>query len=46
MAGRNVRQTGSSAAKAAGKVLSNSKSTKTEKKASASALSQTPRRKK
>jgi hypothetical protein len=39
---RNSRQTGSKAASAAGKVLANPKSTKTEKKAAASALAQTP----
>jgi len=43
--GRNRRQTGAKAAKAAGKVLSNPKSTKSEKSAAASALAQTPKRK-
>ena len=42
---KNTRQTGASAAKAASKVLSNPKSTKAEKSAAASALSQTPKRK-
>lgn len=42
---KNTRQTGSKAAKAASKVLSNPKSTNTEKSAAASALSQTPKRK-
>ena len=45
MAKRNTRQTGSKAASAASKVLSNKRSTKTEKSAAASALSQTPKRK-
>jgi hypothetical protein len=40
---RNTRQTGPKAASAASKVLSNPKSTKAEKTAAASALSQTPR---
>jgi hypothetical protein len=44
MAKRNTKQTGKKAASAASKVLSNPKSTKTEKSAAASALSQTPRR--
>ena len=42
---KNTRQTGSKAATAASKVLSNPKSTKTEKTAAASALSQTPKKK-
>ena len=42
---KNTRQTGSKAATAAGKVLSNPKSTKPEKAAAASALAQTPKRK-
>jgi hypothetical protein len=42
---RNTRQTGSKAASAAGKVLSNPNSTKAEKAAAASALAQTPRKK-
>ena len=42
----NKRQTGSKAASQAAKVLSNPKSTKAEKAAAASALSQTPSRKK
>ena len=42
---RNTRQTGTKAASAAGKVLSNPKSTKTEKQAAASALAQTPKKK-
>lgn len=41
---RNTRQTGAKAASAASKVLSNPKSTKVEKSAAASALSQTPKR--
>lgn len=41
---RNSRQTGAKAASAAAKVLRNPKSTKTEKSAAASALSQTPKR--
>lgn len=41
---KNTRQTGSKAASAAGKVLANKKSTKTEKAAAASALAQTPKR--
>lgn len=40
---KNTRQTGSKAASAAGKVLANPSSTKTEKAAAASALSQSPR---
>jgi hypothetical protein len=43
---RNSRQTGSKAASAAGKVLANPKSTKAEKKAAASALAQTPSKRK
>ncbi|GLI03922.1 hypothetical protein Pa4123_92030 [Phytohabitans aurantiacus] len=39
---RNNRQTGSKAASAAGKVLANPKSSKADKAAAASALSQTP----
>ncbi len=42
---KNTRQTGSKAAQAAAKVLSNPRSTKSEKSAAASALSQTPKRK-
>jgi D-arabinose 5-phosphate isomerase GutQ len=42
---KNTRQTSSKAAKAASKVLRNPKSTKAEKTAAASALSQTPKRK-
>jgi hypothetical protein len=45
MASRNTRQTGTEAAKAASKVLSNPKSSKAAKSAAASALSQTPKRK-
>ena len=45
MAGRNTRQTSAKAAQAASKVLSNPKSSKAEKSAAASALSQTPKRK-
>ncbi|MCY3586645.1 MAG: hypothetical protein OXG57_02720 [Acidimicrobiaceae bacterium] len=41
----NKRQTGRKAASQASKVLSNPKSTKAEKAAAASALSQTPSRK-
>jgi hypothetical protein len=41
----NTRQTGKAAASNAAKVLSNPKSTKAEKSAAASALSQTPKRK-
>ncbi|GAB3069682.1 hypothetical protein [Nocardioides zeae] len=44
MARRNTRQTGAKAVKAAGKVLSNPKSSKTAKTAAASALSQSPKR--
>ena len=40
----NKRQTGEKAASAAGKVLSNPKSTKAEKAAAASALAQAPRK--
>lgn len=39
---RNTRQTGSKAASAASKVLANPKSSKADKTAAASALSQTP----
>lgn len=39
---QNSRQTGSKAAAAAGKVLANPKSSKADKTAAASALSQTP----
>lgn len=39
---RNNRQTGSKAASAAGEVLANPKSSKADKAAAASALSQTP----
>jgi hypothetical protein len=39
---RNSRQTGRRAASAAGKVLANKKSTRTEKRAAASALAQAP----
>lgn len=45
VATRNARQTGSKAASAASTVLASPKSTKTEKSAAASALSQTPRKK-
>ncbi len=38
----NKKQTGEKAASAAGKVLKDSKATKTDKKAAGSALSQTP----
>ncbi len=41
----NRRQTGPKAASAASKVLANPKSTKAEKSAAASALSQTPKKK-
>lgn len=44
MSPRNTRQTGTKAASAASKVLSNPKSTKAEKSAAASALSQTPKK--
>lgn len=44
MAPRNTRQTSSKAASAAGKVLANPKSTKAEKSAAASALSQAPKK--
>ena len=44
MASRNTRQTGYKAASNASRVLSNPKSTKAEKSAAASALSQTPSR--
>jgi hypothetical protein len=43
MATRNTRQTGTKAASAAGKVLANPSSTKAEKAAAASALSQAPK---
>ena len=39
---KNTRQTGAKAASAAGEVLANPKSSKDEKAAAASALSQTP----
>ncbi len=39
---QNNRQTGSKAASAAGKVVANPKSSKADKSAAASALSQTP----
>lgn len=42
----NTRQTGSKAASKAGKTLANPKATPAEKSAAASALSQTPSRKK
>ncbi|MFE9650191.1 hypothetical protein ACFYO0_40010 [Streptomyces sp. NPDC006365] len=42
---KNPRQTGKNAASAAAKVLANPKSTKAEKSAAASALSQTPSKK-
>lgn len=42
----NTRQTGAKAASSAGKVLANPKSTKAEKSAAASALAQTPGKKK
>lgn len=45
MARRNTRQTSAKTATAAGKVLSNPKSSKAVKAAAASALSQTPKRK-
>lgn len=41
---KNTRQTSPKAAKAAGKVLANPKSTKAAKTAAGSALSQTPKR--
>jgi len=41
---KNTRQTGSKAASAAGKVLSTPKSSKADKAAAASALSQTPKK--
>jgi hypothetical protein len=44
MVNRNTRQTGTKAASAAGKVLANPKSTKSDKAAAASALSQTPKK--
>ena len=43
---KNTRQTGGKAASAAGKVLSNPKSSKADRTAAASALSQTPKKKK
>ncbi len=43
---KNNRQTSQEAATAAGKVLSNPTSTKTDKTAAASALAQTPKKKK
>ena len=46
MAAKNTRQTGSEAASSAGKVLANPKSTKAAKQAAASALAQTPTKKK
>lgn len=42
---KNTKQTGSKAASNASKVLSNPNSTKGEKSAAASALSQTPKKK-
>jgi hypothetical protein len=42
MARRNTRQTGAKAASAAGRVLSQGKSTKAARSAAGSALSQTP----
>ena len=42
----NRRQTGPKAAKSAGKVLNSKQSSKAEKSAAASALSQAPRKKK
>jgi len=41
---KNTRQTGPKAASAAGKVLANPKSSKADKAAAASALSQTPKK--
>jgi len=46
MAGNNTRQTGSRAASAASKVLSTPRSSKADKTAAASALSQTPPKRK
>lgn len=46
MAAKNTRQTGPKAASAASKTLANSKAPKAAKSAAASALSQTPPRKK
>ena len=46
MATRNKRQTGAKAASSAGKVLADPKSSKADKAAAASALSQTPKRRK
>ncbi|HEX3679940.1 MAG TPA: hypothetical protein VHU90_09490 [Galbitalea sp.] len=43
---KNTRQTSPTAAKAAGKVLNSPSATKAEKTAAASALAQTPSRKK
>jgi len=43
---KNTRQTGTKAASNAGKVLADPKSTKAEKSAAASALAQTPGKKK
>ena len=45
MGAKNTRQTGSKAASAASKVLADPRSTKVEKTAAASALSQTPKKK-
>lgn len=42
---KNTKQTGSGAASAAGRVLANPSSSKPERRAAASALSQTPKRK-
>lgn len=44
--GQNSKQTGKSAASAAGKILSNPKSTSAQKKVAASDLAQTPSKKK
>ncbi len=44
MAPRNTRQTSPKAASSAGKVLANPKSSKAEKAAAASALSQAPKK--
>ncbi|MCU1677121.1 MAG: hypothetical protein JWM93_1879 [Frankiales bacterium] len=46
MSKRNTAQTGAKAASAAGKVLANPTSTKVEKAAAASALVQTPKKRK
>ncbi len=43
---KNTKQTGKSAASAAGKILSNPKSTPTQKKVAASDLAQAPGKKK